>query len=198
MRKKIDLIILLLVLVAGVFAIKNAQAIGDWWHSVQYHPPADVAKLADDAGMSPEGKKLFYRFSPQLVDAATLGQKCGNEKLGCTEGQSIYMLQFKDDGEYNRTIVTAAHEMLHVAYSRLNPKEVAELDTQLKTELDGYGASVVADQLKGYSSDDYYNEAHSFIGSQLSDISPQLEQHYKRYFDDRHKTATAYRESPER
>ncbi len=198
MRRKIDLLVLLLVLIGGIFAVKNAQAIGDWWHAMRYDPPSEISKLADDAGMSSDGKKLFYRFSPQLVNQATLTEKCTAEKLGCTEGRSIYILQYTGQAEYNRAIVTAVHEMLHVAYSRLSPNEVRTVNSQLDTELHSYGAAEITEALKDYPKEDYYNEAHSFIGSQLDGISPGLEQHYKRYLSDRAMTVQAYRESPER
>jgi hypothetical protein len=124
--------------------------------------------------------------------------QCDAERLGCTEGNTIYILQFTDEAEYNRAIVTTAHEMLHVAYSRLSDKEVQSMEAQLKAELAGYSAAGIADKLADYAKEDYYNEAHSFIGSELDDISPGFAQHYAQYFADRTKTTAAYHKSPER
>lgn len=197
MRRKVDLVILLLVLIAGVFAVKNAQAIGDWAHGLRYEPPTEIARLATDAGMSKEGKALFYRFSPQLVDQQTLDQKCDAEKLGCAEGRSIYILDYTNEEEYNRAVVTAAHEMLHVVYSRLNDAQRQALETQLTNELQAHTPGGIDEKLKTYPAEDYYNEAHSFVGSELEEVSPALERHYARYFTDRAKVTTAYRDSPE-
>jgi len=197
MRKKLDLLILLIVLVVGFFAARNAQAIGDWWHQQQYSPPTDIVQLADAAGMSETGRQLFYRFEPQIVSQSELDSLCSVEKLGCIEGRKIYLLQPANQTEANRTTVTAAHEMLHAAYSRLSSSEKQDLEPLLQAEMAKPAAASIAKELQGYDQADYYNEAHSFIGSELPGISAELESHYSRYFDDRAKTTAAYRASPE-
>lgn len=199
-RSKIDILVLLLVGVAGFFAVKHAVGLGDWAHSLVYRPPAQIVKLADDAGMNSEGKKLFYRFSPQMVSASVLQQKCGSDKLGCTTGTHIYVLASSDPAQYNRDIVTAAHEMLHVAYSRLSGGEKQALDTDIRQELSANDTRValnIKGELQTYSKADYYNEAHSYIGSELGDAGPALNTYYERYFSDRSKTAQAFLNSPE-
>lgn len=195
MRKKIDLLLLLLVLVGGFFAVRNAQAIGDWWHATRYTPPPEIQQLAEDAGMNDTGRKLFYRFSPELVSQAELDRHCDKGRLGCAEGQDIYILESTTDAEYNRNVVTAAHEMLHVAYSRLSQEQRGALDPQLEAALKAYGLNNIASKLQDYPSDAYINEAHSFIGSETRDPGNRLEQHYKQYFADRSKTVGAFEAS---
>jgi hypothetical protein len=198
MRRKIDLVILLIVLILGVFSVLHAQSIGDWWHARTYTPPDEIVQLSNDAGMSDTGKNLFYRFEPSMVDQSTLDQKCSVEKIGCTEDRFIYILRPTNQAEENRTIVTAAHEMLHVAYSRLSQQQKDDLEPLLKAELDKSESNNIKEELNGYSQDDYYNEAHSFIGSEMPDLISQLEQYYAKYFSDRTKTTAAYEASPER
>ena len=198
MRRKIDALILLTVLIAGAFSVANARAIGDWWHAHIYGPSEEIVSLATDAGMNDTGKNYFYRFEPTLVDQATLDDKCSVEKLGCTEGRFIYILQPTTESERYRTIVTAAHEMLHVAYSRLSPQQRDDLEPLLKAELAKPADSGIRQELTGYAQEDYYNEAHSFIGSELPNLDRLLEQHYAKYFSDRTKTVQAYAASPER
>jgi len=197
MRRKIDLVILLLVLISGFFALQNAQSIGDWWHASRYDPPSEIEQLAGDAGMSEIGKKLFFRFSPRLVSQAELDQVCNVEKLGCVEGRTLYLLKYENNDQYNRTIVTAAHEMLHVAYSRLGAREREEVDDLLEAELDIAQTSDIIKKLQGYPEADYFNEAHSFIGSELPKLSDDLAAYYQRYFADRSKSVRAYANSPE-
>jgi hypothetical protein len=197
MRRKIDLLVLLAVLVTGFFAIRNAQAIGDWAHGFMYSPPAEIKQLATDAGMNDLGTKLFYRFSPQIVDRQTLDHVCAGEEIGCTVGRNIYILRSVDAAEANRSTVTAAHEMLHVSYSRMSQQEIDALKAPLDVELAKPEASKIDEALKSYPTTDYYNEAHSYIGSELSGISPTLESHYGKYFSDRTKTVSAYEHSPE-
>ena len=196
MRRKIDVLILVLVLVAGFFAIKNAQTIGDRWHGMRYDPPAEVSTLATNAGMSDRGKQLFYRFSPQLVGQKELDQRCTVEKLGCAEGRTIYILNYLSEGQQNQSAVTAAHEMLHIAYTRLSDQEKSDLEPLLQAEVTSAHGANIAKKLQDYPQEGYYNEAHSYVGSELPDISDKLEQYYKQYFSNRSKSVDAYAESP--
>lgn len=199
-RNKLDVLALLLVSIGGFLAVRHAVAIGDWLHGLVYRPPAAVVQLADAAGMNARGKELFYRFSPQLVSGSVLRQKCGSEKLGCTVGTHIYILDSHDPAQYNRDIVTAAHEMLHVAYSRLTLAGKQAVDADIKQELGSNDSRVALNikaSLESYPAADYYNEAHSYIGSELGDAGPALNQYYGRYFTDRAKTTQAFLNSPE-
>lgn len=199
-HSKIDILLLLVVAVGGFFAVKYATAIGDTWHSWFYRPSPAIQMLADDAGMNARGKQLFYRFSPQMVGAAMLDSHCGSATLGCAEGRHIYILQSSDTTQQERNIVTAAHEMLHIAYSRLSggDKQVLqhEID-QLLSSNDGAVARSIREQLQTYSRADYYNEAHSYIGSEMANAGPGLNAYYGRYFADRSKTTNAFLASPE-
>ena len=196
MRKKLDLLFLVIVLIAGLFAVQNAVAIGDWWHAKRYIPPTEVIELANQAGMSAEGRRLFYRFSPQITNAQTIQTECGSERLGCTVGTTIYILESADDAEQRRNVVTAAHEMLHVAYSRLTNEELAELSPLYDQALLQPGATNVRKALQQYPAEEYDSEAHSFIGSELPVTNSKLEAHYSTYFSDRAKSVQAAQNSP--
>lgn len=193
-RTLIDLIILLFVLIIGLVAVRNATAIGDWWYFLRYEPSEEVAQLATDAGMGDEGRKLFYRLDPQFVDRQTMQEKCGSDALGCTVGRNIYILNDFTPRQYNRSIVTAAHEMLHVAWSRIDDKTTlqADLDTQIDKISDN-----LYQKFSKFDGEDYYNEAHSYIGTEQSELIPDLKTHYQRYFDNRQKTLDALEASPE-
>lgn len=195
-RIKIDLIVLTLVLLLAALAVPNAQAIGDRWHALRYSPPTEVVQLADDAGMNEQGRRYFYRLSPQIVDAETLENQCG-PKLGCVEGTNMYILSWRSPAEYNRAVVTAAHEMLHVAYDRLDEMTKKMLASQLDAEIQNKEALSEAILQYKHVPDTYYDEAHAYAGSEVGGLNDALEAHYRTYFDDRAKTLTAYQQSPE-
>ncbi len=195
MRRKIDLVLLILVIIIGFFAIQNAIAIGDWWHRRTYTPSDEIQSLAEAAGLNETGQQLFFRFEPAVIPQEELDQKCTSNKLGCAEGQSIFILSYSNPKEYNQAIVTGAHEMLHVAYSRLSPDEQTEILTLLNAELGKPDSKPILSKLEGYPEIDYYNEAHSFIGTELENISTELENYYERYFSDRGKVMEAYNSS---
>ncbi len=195
-RTIIDLILLVAVLILGFFAVQNATAIGDWWFFRSYQPSEEVSQIATDAGMSDYGRKLFYRLDPQFVDRKTINEECGSDALGCTVGRNIYILNDFTPRQYNRSIVTASHEMLHVSYSRLEESQLEGLKTALDEQID-----LISDDLyekfKSFTGNDYYNEAHSYIGSEQPELIPSLVEHYSVYFSDRQKTIDALVYSPE-
>lgn len=198
-RTKIDLAILAFVLIAGGIAAKNAPALGDYAHMLTYTPTAEVQQLAADAGMSSTGKRMFYRFSPELADKQRIRQLCG-PRLGCVEGRNIYILKGTTEAEYNTAVVTAAHEMLHVAYSRLDSSTRNDIDSQSRAALKGSSNRTIAGKIFLYMSrpERYINEAHSYLGTETDAISPRLESHYARYFSERSKVVAAHRASTER
>lgn len=196
MRKKVDILILILVILVGFVAVKYAHGIGDWVHSLRYKPPADIIKIADNASMTNRSKQMFYRFSPALLQQEELDKVCGVKKLGCTNNHSIYILAFTNDKELNQSSVTAAHEMLHVAYNRLSSSQKTKINKLLQIELQKPEASEILNKLSGYPSADYYDEAHSFIGTELASINPELSEYYSKYFDSRDKVIQAFQKSP--
>lgn len=196
MRKIIDIAILIFVLFFGFFAVKNAHTIGDRLHSLKYTAPAEIVKIADAASMTEKSKLMFYRFSPTLLSQYDLDFKCGVKKLGCTSNHSIYILNYNGDKELNQSSVTAAHEMLHVAYSRLSGSQKNKINKLIDSELEKPEASDIKDKLSGYSADDYYDEAHSFVGTELASISLELDEYYSKFFINRNKIITAFQNSP--
>ena len=86
--------------------------------------------------------------------------------------------------------------MLHVAYSRLSDNQKDKVNSLLAEELNRYDANNIKDKLNGYPTDDYYDEAHSFIGTELANLSPELNTHYSTFFIDRNIVIKLYQNSP--
>jgi hypothetical protein len=85
-----------------------------------------IITISHDAGLNPSGQKLLYRGDPQFDDRSTITQLCGADDIGClTPAGQIYVLD--EQGRHDRSIVTTAHEMLHLAYRRLSPQAKADL-----------------------------------------------------------------------
>ncbi len=86
--------------------------------------------------------------------------------------------------------VTAAHEVLHAEYDRLSRTERENVD-KLAAE---FFANLSNDRIKRtierYKSKDpsvVPGELHSILGTEIRDLSPELETYYSRYFSDRSK-----------
>jgi hypothetical protein len=80
--------------------------------------------------------------------------------------------------------------MLHAAYERLSSGEREEVDKLVKEAIDVSSNERIKTLVETYRQRDagsLNNELHSIVGTELRDISPQLEEYYSRYFLNRSK-----------
>jgi hypothetical protein len=187
----------------SVVVVVERQAIQDWLVLRNYTPPEDIMALAERTSMTAEGKKLFYVHKPQLMDKIAFNEKCKVQEasivLGCYDGIGIYVYDIKDERLAGVEEVTSAHEMLHAAYERLGAEEKAQLNNELQKALSGISNQRIIDLVASYRLRDpgsVPNELHSIFGTEIRNLSPKLEAHYKKYFLDRQRVV-AYSEKYE-
>ena len=149
----------------------------------------DVAAIADATGMSAEGELVYRASRPAVEDDDEFSEHCaleGGAVLGCYAAGTIYVYAVTDERLAGTIEVTAAHEMLHAAYERLPTAERERIDALVATAVEAIPEDdPVFDDLDLYASHQQADEWHSRIGTEFADISPELEAHYARYFDDR-------------
>lgn len=194
----------LLAFVGVVWAGLNAQAIRDWWFLRSYQPSAEIVELADSARLSDHGKDLFYVTDPMLLDKEIFNENCQFAEfsivVGCYDGTNIFVLDIEDPELEPGELVTAAHEMLHSAYDRLSSSKKDELEALLMDQLDRIKDEDVLETIQAYregSPESFVNELHSIFGSEVVELSDELEDYYSQYFTDRKavaETAQAYAE----
>ncbi|MDX1766055.1 MAG: hypothetical protein R3313_03840 [Candidatus Saccharimonadales bacterium] len=193
-------IILPFLLVVGLL-ILNKTAVQDWWHQARYTPSTQIQLLADAAEMSDEGERLFFRADPELISRAKTEALClGPDNLGClVDGPKIYLLEYEDNGspEYFQSVVTAAHEMLHMVYYRLGDEEKSDVNQMIDNALaNRVEDSRIFNTLNKTSTDqEYYDEAHSLLGTEIDFLPLSLEAHYQKYFDNRENVLDAFDKS---
>ncbi len=193
------LLVALLWAVIGVVYFKR-YAILDWWRLHNYTPPPAIAQLAGDDRMTALGKTLLYINHPVLQSRSAFNQACppGSEHtivLGCyhPDEQGIFLFTVSDSRLQGVEQVTAAHEMLHAAYQRLDPKTRSYVDGLLQ---DYYAHalhdSAIQAEIAAYKKSephDVVNEMHSVFGTEVLNLPPALESYYRRYFIDRKEIA---------
>src|SRR3982751_4835203 len=144
-RLRLSLItgLLILVVAANVTAILQREQHCDWWVLRNYAVPAEITTLATQTTMTDVGKRLFYINHPALEDKASFNADCSGKTehsvvLGCYHGnrQGIYIYNVQDPRLEGVKQVTAAHEMLHQAYDRLNGKDRTRINGLLQTVVD--------------------------------------------------------------
>ena len=190
----------LLGLSAVLFALAgliffNRQYVIDEARLFRYTPSAEVKSIAEMTTMKDEGKRYFYASHPEINDRQAFNSNCsdhGEETiiLGCYKALNIYIFDVTDPRLPGVKEVTAAHEMLHAAYDRLSDDERQRIDKLVKAEVDRIADPRLADLVKVYNKTEpgeLLNEMHSIVGTEVGDISPDLEQYYSRYFSDRAK-----------
>ena len=196
------LVVWAVVLAALGFAAADKQNIEDWWRLRTYHAPAAVVQLADQDTMTPYARKVFYVNQPAIDDKTSFAKVCesGSSKeqtivLGCYHGSQngIYVLSVDDPRLSGVEQVTAAHEVLHAAYDRLNESDKAQINRQLldyyHNDLHDQRILSTIDAYKKSEPNDVVNEMHSIFGTEIASLPPGLEQYYQRYFTNRQQVA---------
>jgi hypothetical protein len=184
----------------GLVAL-NRQNIIDWWRLREYQAPAIVSQLAEQDTMTDYGRRVFFVNQPEIVTKQNFGVSCKNHGgeqtivLGCYHGgqSGIFLLDVTDSRLDGVEQVTAAHEMLHAAYERLSSKERASVDKMLKDfykqHLNDPRILKTIEAYKKSEPKDLVNEMHSIFGTEIIDLPVELEQYYRRYFNNRTKVA---------
>lgn len=197
--KKLASYVLILGFLVGTYSVfSNQQDIRDWWYLRSYQPSTEIAALATDAGLSDQGRDYFYVSDPQINDKQNFNDNCPFEEqtivLGCYDGLNIYILEIDEPQLDGVETVTAAHEMLHAAYERLDDTERAEVDRMVNEQLEQTTNQRIKDLIAEYDQNDkalINNELHSILPTELTDLIPELEEYYSKLFDDRQKVVAA-------
>jgi hypothetical protein len=186
---------LIAVLVIGT---KYMQDIQDWSKLLRYQPPPPIARLATTTTMTDTARRLFYVNQPQIETRKSAQNLCKSSEhtvvLGCyVLGQGIFIQSVPDPRLEGVMEVTAAHEMLHVAYQRLSSVEQGKIDRQLQLAFVKLQNPRIKDLIGTYNEQDpsvVNTELHSILGTEVRNLNPELEAHYHNYFTDRSKIVT--------
>ena len=159
----------------------------------------EIKRLANRIGLTDRAKRILYNNNPLILDDPNHPDfTCGGETFadtyihGCWDHSGPIKL-LRD----NSIETTLAHELLHVIYYReyylTNANKgideqidivVARNPRQTSIILDAYADQInsLPDRTGRYIR---YTELYAFIGTQFTDSTPDLEDHYAKYFNDR-------------
>ncbi len=194
----VALVVLSTLLVAASFiAVNFRQEITDQIWYMSYEPSIEVASIAERAGMSDHGTFLYFASRPVLDGTQNFNDLCGRQEqtssiLGCFSDNKIYLYDVTDEKLDGIREVTAAHELLHAVYVRMDTQEKTAINKLLQAEYekikDDKEISALVEYYDRTEPGERYNELHSVIGTKVADISPELDAHYKKYFSNRSRT----------
>jgi hypothetical protein len=195
------LLAFILSLAAAYLLFVNRQYVLDQLSVWQYEPTSEIVAFVERSGMNETGKFYFYASQPSLLEAQAFNKECDRKEehtaiLGCYNGRYIYIYNVANEDIDGIREVTAAHEMLHAAYDRLNTEERQSIDKLVEEEYTKLsGIEEFSERMAFYARTEpgeRDNELHSLIGTEVADIAPALERHYARYFSDRSKIVTLH------
>lgn len=193
-RTLVSYVVLAGLIVAGVLLWNNRAFVSDSVRLLGYTPPADIAALASKIQFTDEGQRYFYASRPEVDDKVAFNAACGNTEfhatvLGCYTNYSIYVYNVTDPRLEGVQEVTAAHETLHASYDRLSTSEKTGVNAMLQRQYDALANDAsFSERFSVYNSlsqADKLNELHSIFGTEITDLSSELEDYYKQYFSDR-------------
>jgi len=185
-----------LLLCAAAFLYFNQQFVKDQISVWAYTPDASVQNVEERIDFTQKGKFYFYATQPAVEDSESFNTHCerqevGNPILGCYNSGRIYVYNVTDAQLDGIEEVTAAHETLHAVWERMDVAEQKRIGALLD---DAYqklqGNADLTARMQYYQRTEpgqFENELHSILGTEVADLSPELEAYYKQYFTDRQK-----------
>ena len=182
------------MVIASLWVWTNRQLIQDWMIVQRYSAPSEIATIADKAELSDYGRFMFYASEPEISDAATFNTRCDRQEaataiLGCYSSQRIFLYRITNKELEGIEEVTAAHEMLHAVWQRLSDGERYHLGELLEKAYEKVKTPELEERMAYYQRrqpGEMENELHSILGTEAENLSDELEQHYRKYFKDRH------------
>ena len=186
---KITIILLLLIVAPKVIGY-----IGDTLTIAT--ADSSMKQLAQDAGMSRKGELIFLHANPTYASTEDMSSNCkavyngnGYVEQGCYDpsANTIYIRSMTSE-LHGVEVVTAAHEMLHAAYGKLDSPQLAQANTQIEeyykglTDPDLTGRMAYYEKTEPGAKD---NELNSIIGTEQIAIPDSFENYYDGYFSDR-------------
>lgn len=181
--------IVLFVLVVIVIAIiLNRAWIYDWLRGVAYRPTAEMVSIRDKLNLTGRGEFLFNATQPELNKADDFNVNCRQDEgevavLGCYTAGNIYVYDIADAKLDGIRELTAAHELLHAVWARMNSAEKEDLKPILQQVYQN-NLSVLKDDIETYADDERIEEIFVRAGTEIKKLPDVLEKYYAEIFSD--------------
>lgn len=197
----VGLIVIGGLILLGIF---RTQEIKDTYIARTVTLSPEVEAVQERLELTDEGSRLFRASQPEILSAEEFNTACHQVSkeltivLGCYTNQRFFVYDVEDERLSGIKEVTAAHELLHAAYERLSESEKKELRSWLEETagtIEDVRFQETVELYKNAEPEHVDNELHSILGTEISVLPKELEEHYARYFKNRSKIvsyATTY------
>ena len=199
MLRKLSLIKWLLlagILAAAVILVLNRDKVYDYYRGLIYKPSSEMVKIRDSLGLTTEGEFVFNASQPVLSERDEFNANCREDDaetaiLGCYAMENIYVYNIEDEQLKGIRELTAAHELLHAVFARMNDNEKDALRGDLQTVLKNNG-EILQEDLSIYSTEEQFEELYVRAGTEVKKLPDNLEKHYAKVFKDQDKVVSFY------
>lgn len=190
--------VVVLAVIAGLaVGYMNRQTIQDHFAAAEFEPSTRVSQIEANLMLTPEGTRVFRASHPTVEGREQFNVVCGRNGhgdgghvLGCFSDSVIHLFEINDERLTGIVEVTAAHELLHATFSRMDASEQERLSGRLT---EAYEAMLVdrpdlkerMSVYEGLSAAGFANELHSVLGTEIRGLPDWLEEHYARWFAQR-------------
>ena len=161
-------------------------------------PSADAVALADEATMTDAGRDLFYGHDPRVLDADTFAGRCPRGAAGCYSAAAAAIVVYEpaDERLHGWVVTVAVHEMLHAAFDSLSPADRRDVEALLASTVAALSPDdpllVQVEASVDGREQSRATELFAYVGTQVPQVDPRLEEVYARFLDDRQAIVHAY------
>ncbi len=180
----------------GIYAVVQSRPVQDWWRAARYAEPERVAEIRKDLELTDKGERIFLATQPAVEEAESFNEHCNSHRkdvslLGCYTNDKMYIYQVDHEELKDSNKVTAAHELLHAVWARMNDVEREETEKWLRI-IQRQDLDWVEEELSLYNEEERLEELYTRVGTKLREIPDELEEHYREYFTDRMRIVEFY------
>ena len=172
----------------------------DFIKAATYQPTSEMEELINNLELTGRGERILKATYPSLESSDVFNEKCDSNDyeiyvLGCyqTGDDNIHLYNVTEEKLSGVKESTAAHELLHAVYNRLPFWEKNGLNDNLKKYYESLDDdNEIKKAMSLYEERDFYDELHSRFGTEVKDLTYELEKHYEAIFKDQDKIVSYY------
>ena len=185
---------------AGVgYTTLNYETWLDRYAIATFQPTSEVKNIEGRLNLTEAGRGLLYRSKTVVDDKLTFNTDCntarGELELGCFYRNRMYVLRIDNASLAPEMDTVTAHELLHASWTRMSQSERTQLGRQLEAAYARLNDPELQQRMASYAKSEpgqQDNELHSILGTEYAHLTPELEDHYARYFTNRGRIVAAH------
>lgn len=188
-------LVMTVVFLAG-YILVSSDFVQDTWRGWQYDESVEVGLVRKEIELTDTGERIFLATSPALESAESFNEHCENQRvdvslLGCYTDGRMYIYDVRSEELTDVKKVTAAHELLHAAWVRMNRREQENV-TKMLEDFAQENEDWVNGELEFYNEDEKMEELYTRVATKVREVPDELEEHYRKYFANRLKIVEFY------